>query len=157
MGHSIWHSEGQTGGSTFRFRIPLDKALVAEVAPGQAHAAPGALLGMHALIVDDNYTNRRILALQCDSFGMTHAETEPPLEALRWIVDGQRFDVAILDHLMPEMDGIELAGEIRKRRNARTPKLIFLTSAGPLERAARAAALDVQNMFCKPLHLWRLS
>ena len=66
------------------------------------------------LIVDDNATNRRILTLQTEKWGMSPHETEHPGEALQWIKDGEHFDLAILDLQMPEMDGIMLTREIRK-------------------------------------------
>jgi signal transduction histidine kinase/DNA-binding response OmpR family regulator len=155
MNGRIWHENRSDRGSSFRFRIPLEKARPSEVPSSKVHAPPGALLGMHALIVDDNHTNLRILALQCDSFGMTHADTDSSLEALRWIREGRRFDIAILDHCMPELDGLELAVEIRKSRDPRALKIVILTSAGPMQNSVRDAGVDIQGCFCKPLHLSR--
>ena len=70
------------------------------------------------LIVDDNATNRRILVLQAQSWGMQPRDTASPAEALNWIRarvrDGDPFDVAVLDMLMPDMDGVMLAHEIRR-------------------------------------------
>ena len=153
MNGRIWHENRPEGGSSFRFRIELEKAPPLEALPRTSHAPPGALLGMHALIVDDNQTNRRILALQCDSFGMTHVDTGSPLEALQWIREGRPFDIAILDHLMPELDGLALAAEIRKLRNRQALKIVMLTSAGPMQNSVHEAQLDLQGIFRKPLHL----
>ncbi|MCO6451639.1 MAG: GAF domain-containing protein [Caldilineales bacterium] len=86
------------------------------------------LSGKRLLIVDDNDTNRRILSLQIRTWGMTAADTESPVEALSWIKDGARFDLAILDMHMPEMDGLQLAAEIRKLRDAQTLPLVLFSS-----------------------------
>ncbi len=72
------------------------------------------LRGKSVLIVDDNDTSRRILSLQTQGWGMQPRLTGSPQEALEWLTQGERFDLAILDLHMPEMDGIELAGAIRR-------------------------------------------
>jgi CheY-like chemotaxis protein len=55
---------------------------------------------------------------------MESAATESPHEALRWIEQGEAFDLAVLDMHMPEMDGVALAGMIRERR-ADLPLVLF--------------------------------
>jgi CheY-like chemotaxis protein/HPt (histidine-containing phosphotransfer) domain-containing protein len=81
------------------------------------------------LIVDDNATNRHILALQTSSWKMDPQPTESPLEALQWVEQGKAFDVAILDMQMPDMDGVTLAREIRRTEHGEFP-LVMLTSLG---------------------------
>jgi len=82
------------------------------------------LQGKRVLVVDDNETNRRVLALQTAKWGMQSRATDSPLEALRWLEQGDAFDVAILDMHMPEMDGLALARQIRERRPA-LPLVLF--------------------------------
>jgi CheY-like chemotaxis protein len=55
---------------------------------------------------------------------MQSRATESPLEALRWLEQGDAYDVAILDMHMPEMDGLALAREIRQSR-ADLPLVLF--------------------------------
>ncbi len=59
------------------------------------------LRGKRLLIVDDNATNRHILALQTRAWGMLARDTASPHEALEWIARGDPFDLAILDMQMP--------------------------------------------------------
>jgi CheY-like chemotaxis protein len=109
--------EGGGPGSIFHFTIR------AQVAPGPCRdplqeCAPN-LIGKRVLIVDDDATNRRILTLQTKAWGMEPVETAFPAQALEWIqadIRGQRdtFDLALLDHQMPGMDGLMLAAEIRR-------------------------------------------
>ncbi len=137
MGGRMWvESEGIPGkGSTFHFVI---KAEEAATIPARSHLAvePPELRGRKALIVDDNATNRRILSLQTQGWGMRARVTDSPKEALEWIRRGERFDLAIFDLQMPEMDGIELAEAIRSLPGmaAGTPgsglPLILLSSLG---------------------------
>ena len=75
---------------------------------------PFLLAGRRLLIVDDNATNRQILCLQAQSWGMIPQECATAGEALERLRGGERFDVAILDIQMPEMDGITLAEEIQR-------------------------------------------
>jgi len=77
-----------------------------------------------ALVVDDNATNRRVLKLQTAKWGMVPKDTESPEEALRWIDEGEAFDLAILDMHMPAMDGLELARRIREK-NPHLPLVLF--------------------------------
>jgi CheY-like chemotaxis protein len=65
------------------------------------------------LVVDDNATNRRILALQTAKWGMVCATPSPARGAAAGSQAGEAFDLAILDMHMPGMDGMALAARIR--------------------------------------------
>jgi CheY-like chemotaxis protein len=75
--------------------------------------------------------------------------------ALEWIVQGDPFDVALLDYQMPEMDGIALAREIRAVRGAHAPVLILLWSTGQSLASAHADAGFAAGL-SKPLRLSHL-
>ena len=132
MGGGMWVESELGAGSSFHFTIR------AAAAPARARAyldeVQPVLQGRRVLIVDDNATNRRILARQLETWQMLPQATASPAEALDWLRGGQAFDVAILDMQMPDMDGLDLAREIRKLETpyARLP-LIMLTSLGRRE------------------------
>ena len=88
------------------------------------------LEGKRVLVVDDNATNRRVLTLQTGKWGMACRDTESPAEALRWLEEGEPFDLAILDMHMPEMDGLALAREIRASASPRCRWCCSARSAG---------------------------
>ncbi len=139
MEGTMWvESEGVPGkGSAFHFTIVAAQAASMPVQSRLVGESP-QLSGRSVLIVDDNATNRRILALQTQSWGMQARATGSPLEALEWLKQGTRFDLGILDLHMPEMNGVELAAEIRRlpETTPEAPKkelelpLILLSSLG---------------------------
>ena len=99
-------------GSVFHFTILAQAAPELKVRPHLADEQ-SELRGRRVLIVDDNATNRRILTLQTQGWGMLPRATASPKEALDWLRHGDPFDLAIVDLRMPEMTGVELAAAIR--------------------------------------------
>ena len=128
MGGSIWVESDEGRGSTFFFSV------VVEAMPSKARpwlqASGGALAGKRLLVVDDNATNCRILTGQAQRWGMTTVAVGSGAEALAVLREGEVFDAAVLDMQMPEMDGLMLAGEIRKLRDAVTLPMVMLSSLG---------------------------
>jgi CheY-like chemotaxis protein len=134
-------SSGAAGeGSTFHLSVRIPAAAADAVAPARPIRSDVDLAGRTVLVVDDNATNRRILVAQTARWGMVARETGSPLEALRWLSGGSRFDVALVDLLMPELDGLELATRIAALgpdgSNGERPSLpvVILSSIGARER-----------------------
>jgi len=127
MGGTLWVESTEGQGSTFCFTL---LAQIDPQPPQALAAAPATVLqGCHLLVVDDNATNRKILELQLRSWGMTTVAVDSGSAALSALA-GQRFDLAILDMQMPEMDGLTLAQTIRQRFSQRPLPLVMLTSLG---------------------------
>src|SRR5258706_4239114 len=152
MGGSMWaESQGVKGkGSTFTFSI------IAEAVKSLPHKSVRDLRGAQPelkskrlLIVDDNATNRKILMLQTEKWGMQPRETESGGQALDWLKAGEEFDLVILDMHMPEMDGIALAGHILKLPKGDLLPLVLLTSLG--RRELEADALNFAVHLVKPI------
>jgi PAS domain S-box-containing protein len=131
MGGTMWVESEAGRGSVFHFTIKAEAAAGPELVDvlGE-HAQLG---GKRLLVVDDNAANREVVKRQAASWGMVPRDTGSPTEALEWVRRGDPFDVAILDMQMREMDGLALAREIRRLRDARDLPLVMLTSFGRRE------------------------
>ena len=144
--------ESQPGeGSTFSFTAVL------EVAPGVVNgsAPPAELAGIHALVVDDHPTNRRIVADSLAQWRMVPSTAESgraALEALRRaVVAGVPFEIVILDGHMPEWDGFDVATKIKQTPEITDCALVMLTSGGQRGDAARCRELGVLAYLTKPI------
>jgi signal transduction histidine kinase/ligand-binding sensor domain-containing protein/DNA-binding response OmpR family regulator len=149
MGGTMWaESAGPGHGSTFHFTIRAEAApdLKARSRRADEHAA---LRGKRVLIVDDNATHRRIMALQLGRWGMLARDTASPHEALAWIGRGDPFDLAILDMNMPDMDGLELGAQIRSERSAQALPILLASSLGGSELSAARGLF--QGTVMKPI------
>ena len=150
MGGTMWVESAIGSGSTFSFTI------VAEAAgPRLAHSvlkeSAAALAGKRVLRVDDNATNRRILVKQSLLWGMLPSAAVSAVEALDLVRHGHAFDVAILDMCMPDMDGVDLATEIRKYRSREALPLIMLTSVAYRPRDVKIAQMKFSAYLNKPI------
>ncbi len=148
MGGQIWAESLEGQGSTFHFTLTLGEAgvtLVRSKAPAQE------LSGKRLLVVDDNETNRRILTLLANRWGMQPTVASRPREALQLLNGAQPFDVAIFDMLMPEMDGMKLAEEVKKIPSRRNLPLVLLTSIGPRDDLLQGANKVFNGSLTKPV------
>ena len=142
MGGTIWAESAEGKGSTFHIELAASEAKIPPAA-GLDDAVP-RLAAKRILVVDDSGTNREIMSRQVRSWGMEAVAVALPSEALALIEAGEQFDLAALDMVMPEMDGFELAREIRRRREGRELPLVLLTSIADLPRARSAEEFIVQ-------------
>lgn len=142
MDGTIQVSSAVGAGTIFRFTLPFQ--VLARHAAEPALLQDGAVLsGKRLLIVDDNPTNRRVLTLQAQSWGIVCDAVESGEMALACLVQGVHYDAAILDMQMPGMDGLMLAQAIRRLPAGALP-LVLLTSLadGRLSDALFAAQIS---------------
>ncbi len=135
-------TEGQ--GSTFWCTANLRK----QADSPRAILPTGDLTGKRILIVDDNESNRLILHHLVSGWGMTDDLAEDAESAMRSIAEakqqGKPYDLAILDVIMPGMDGLQLARELQSHPAGSGIRLVVMTSIlqrGHAEQARQAGAM----------------
>ena len=146
MGGAITVRSELGRGSEFSFTISLP----VETAPASRSTGLAALGGRRMLIVDDNQTNRRILREMLAAEGVNVDEASSAaegLDALRRI----RYDLAILDVQMPDMDGFQLVTAVRGEKKIARTRLLMLTSAGQRGDGERCRELGIRAYLTKPL------
>jgi signal transduction histidine kinase/CheY-like chemotaxis protein/HPt (histidine-containing phosphotransfer) domain-containing protein len=117
-----------------------------------------SLQGLRVLIVDDNVTSLSLLQQQITSFGMRCDAAISAKEALFLIQSAGEasYDLAILDMIMPETDGIELARAIRANPASSKMRLMMLTCFGKDGDWKRAQDAGIECFLDKPVRLERL-
>jgi len=151
MGGQIGVKSVKGQGSTFWFTARFEKqTVVVESEQPQVN-----MENLRVLIVDDNSTNRQILKHQLGSWGMTHEEAdcgERALELLRAAAKrDEPFDLAVLDMMMPEIDGFELARRIKADPAIAGVRLVMLTSYGERGDGKIAREIGIAGYLTKPV------
>jgi len=152
MGGRIWLESELGQGSCFHFTI---KAHIAVAATPMEKVEPHALENLGVLVVDDNATNRLLLARMLERWKMRPAQAASAAEALKRLREAQQggspFDLALIDVQMPEVDGFALVEEFGKQSDLGNFAVLMLTSAGQPGDAARCRELGIAAYLTKPV------
>jgi two-component system nitrogen regulation response regulator NtrX len=108
----------------------------------------------HILIVDDEGDIRESLEGILREEGYLVTTSATATEALELLRDVD-YDVVLLDIWLPDRDGLETLGEIRKLESASVPEVVIISGHGTIEAAVRATKLGAYDFLEKPLSLER--
>ncbi|MCA8976749.1 MAG: response regulator [Planctomycetes bacterium] len=138
MGGRIGIDSAPGKGSRFWFHACFGAVETPEVVADLSGVA-----GMRVIYVDDNAMNRQIMQWQLRPLGVKLDLVGSSAEALRRMAEAvtdDPYDVAILDYLMPGMDGVRLAETLSERNLVPRKGLVLLSSAyhGNLPRRVRS-------------------
>jgi signal transduction histidine kinase/CheY-like chemotaxis protein len=152
MGGDIGVISKNGKGSTFYFTAVFEKQTEKAVVP---LAAPADLQGLRVLIVDDNATNRMVLARMLKSFGCRADTASGGMDAIASLREAATkndpFRLVLLDMQMPEMDGEQTLREVKKDSKIQNAPIVILTSLGQRGDASRLEALGCAGYLLKPV------
>lgn len=155
MGGRVWLESEPGRGSAFYFAVPLAVAPSAHQADGRPPALPSAHL--RALVVDDEEYNRVALGAMLAELGFAVTEAADPSTALAQ-ARNTAFDLVCLDYDLPEIQGPELARQIRALRPASpdAPLLLAATAYTTVEIRQQCLAAGMDGFIGKPVTPERL-
>jgi CheY-like chemotaxis protein len=152
MGGRLWVESEVGKGSTFHFDIRFGLLREKEA---NTWTRPESLQNMPVLVVDDNKTNRRVLQDVLANWGMQPilaADGESALAILTVAAEREEpIRLALLDVMMPGMDGFQLAERIRQDERLASCTLLLLSSAGLMEDPTRCSDLGIARYLIKPV------
>jgi len=101
------------------------------------------------LVVDDNEMNRDVLGRRLEKAGYEVITVEDGIKALQ-VLENHKFDLILLDIMMPEMDGFQTLEQIRGREATREVPVVMLTSVNELDDVKRCISLGANDYVLKP-------
>lgn len=108
-----------------------------------------------ALVVDDNFYNRDLCSLALQHVGYTVTEAENGVEAVS-LLEQRRYDLLVLDLAMPDMDGLEVIREIR-RKVIHPHMCIMVMTANPHMAMHEEVELAADYVMYKPIDITAFS
>ncbi len=143
--------ESMTGqGASLTLCVPMSATYTERTMPRDE-----SLIGLRILVVDDNASLRSVIEKQVRRWGMRPESTYSGKEALAMLRNqiniGQPFDVIVIDHDMPVMNGLQLAERIENDADI-TPKpaRLMLTGLSTSAVADDARQVGIQQVIAKP-------
>src|SRR5438034_7631542 len=103
------------------------------------------------LVVDDNSMNRIMLSRYITKLGYQATLVENGRQALEKL-QGQPFDLVLLDVQMPEMDGYQVLEHLKADPRLRDIPVIMISAVEELESVVRCIELGAQDYLPKPFN-----
>jgi CheY-like chemotaxis protein len=152
MGGEIGYQTNKGGGSTFWFTARFQKQARIGDEPLRL---PSEIREKRILVVDDNQTNREVLCNYLNSWGCRSRAVSSGPDALkllyRAVEEHDPYNLAIIDHMMPDMDGTALGMAIKATPSLGNLHMVMLTSGGQSSDARRIRQLGFDACISKPV------
>ncbi len=152
MGGQITAESVVDQGSCFRvwLRLPVDESVVSLPACDKQ-----IFDDVRILAVDDNAINRRVVKELMDGWSLRSTVVESPVRAMaaleRAAIEGDEYDIALLDHQMPGEDGISLANRIKQDARFAGLPIIVLSSINGVDNEDNSQGDIIAASLAKPV------
>ena len=127
----------------FRERI---ERVADRIEKGSGYQAPKA----NILVIDDNHMNLKVFSALLKETNMTITEGLSGMKCLE-LMKENKYDIVFLDHMMPQMDGVETLHEIKKRELGKGTPVIMLTANTIIGQREKFLAEGFDDFLSKPI------
>jgi putative two-component system response regulator len=136
--------------------VVVSSAMESHIVPGTATAAPAPLVQTPGqqqygplLVVDDNENNRDMLSRRLMRLGYVVHTAEDGLAALKMMAS-VKFDLVLLDVMMPGLDGYEVLQRMKSDENLRDIPVLMISALQEIESIVRCITLGAEDYLPKP-------
>ena len=105
---------------------------------------------LHALVVDDDAINNRLVVAALQRAHLEARSTANPVAALQWLQQ-HRYDLVLLDVEMPGMDGFEVCRRLRQLPGYQVTPVIYVTSHSDFAARSKGALSGGDDFIAKPV------
>ena len=134
LGGKIWFDSQYRVGTTFYIDVPqkiVDSTPIGQALQAAANAQEVEKLDCSAytaLIVDDNLLNIKVAKRLLEAYKFNVDSVTSGKDCVYKVKEGTHFDVIFMDHMMPEMDGIETLHVLKQLDGYKLPPIVALTA-----------------------------
>jgi polar amino acid transport system substrate-binding protein len=155
MGGDIGIESQEGHGSTFWFTLPLVASTTDDSTQATQNVLANAVQGQRVLVVDDHASDRKIIHRYLASWDMANDGANNAEEALKLMQDaadvGTPYSAALIDFVMPGMDGLELARTLRQDPRFDATRLIMVSAHDQRDLCQQALAVGFTACLSKPI------
>jgi len=155
MGGQIGIESRDGHGSNFWFTVPLEVSTTPDLSSLAQRRDSSSTTDLRVLVVDDHASDRKIIHRYLASWGIMNDGASNAAEAQKLMRDavdvGMPYNVALIDYVMPVMNGIELAQHLRADPIFSTTRLVLMSAHSQRELFERATGSGFAECLPKPI------